>query len=115
MKLMPATETTWRNTQQLHQIFAITGVLMTIGTVWMFWKDHARNWKTYQVEINDIDLKMNDLRQQQYQTGDAVLLHDQRARALAEAQASPVDGSLVKQFQSQATELEEVLQRWKSA
>jgi hypothetical protein len=112
---MPATETTWRNTQQLHRIFAITGVLMTIGTVWMFWKDHARSWKTYQVEINDIDLKMNDLRQQQYQTGEAVALHDQRARELAAAKALPIDGGLVKEFQSQGTALEEVLARWKNA
>src|SRR5204862_6222307 len=53
---MPANETTWRNTQQLHRIFAVTGVLLTISTVWMVWKDHARSWKTYQVQTTDVDL-----------------------------------------------------------
>src|SRR5262245_22180341 len=110
---MPANETTWRNTQQLHQIFAITGVLLTISTVWMFWKDHARTWKTYQVEINDIDLKMNELRQQQYETGDALTLHQQRARELAEVKAQPLDESLLKRFLSEGGDLEKVLDDWK--
>src|SRR5262245_23157121 len=112
---MPANETTWRNTQQLHQIFAITGVLLTISTVWMFWKDHARTWKTYQVEINDIDLKMNELRQQQYETGDALTLHQQRARELAEVKAQPLDESLLKRFLSEGGDLEKVLDDWKRA
>src|SRR5262245_38563371 len=112
---MPANESTWRNTQQLHQIFAITGVLMTIGTVWMFWQDHARTWKTYQVEINNIDLKMNDLRQQQFETGDAVVLHEQRARELAQVKAQPIDPSLLKKFLSEASNLDEVLAKWKNA
>ena len=80
---MPATETTWRNTQQLHRIFAVTGVLLTISTVWMFWKDHARSWKTYQVKTTNVDIKMLDLRQQQYQTTEAVQEHDLRARDFA--------------------------------
>jgi cytochrome c551/c552 len=110
---MPATETTWRDTSLLHRIFAVTGVVLTIGTVWMFWKDHARNWKTYQVEINHIDLKMNALRQQQYETGDAVLEHDAARRVLAEAQASPLDEALLTKFKAQATDLSDVLRRWK--
>ena len=79
---MPATETTWRDTGRLHQIFAVTGVLLTIGTVWMFWKDHARSWKTYQVSALNVDQKINELRQQQYETGAAVVEHDARAREL---------------------------------
>src|SRR6266567_1116686 len=112
---MPATETTWRDTQQLHRIFAVTGVLLTISTVWMFWKDNARTWKTYQVEINNIDLKMNELRQQQYQTGDAVLEHELRARELAEAKARPIEEKPIAEFKSLATELNSVLTDWKNA
>ena len=67
---MPATESTWRNPQSLHRIFAVTGVVLTISTLWMFWKDHARSWKQYQVTVNNIDLKMNKLRQEQFETGD---------------------------------------------
>src|SRR5688572_7823760 len=108
---MPATESTWRDTKRLHQIFAISGVLMTVCTVWMLWKDHARTWKTYQVEINNIDLKMNELRQQQYQTGDALVQHDLRAAELAQTRATPIDGNLLKEFKSLATQLNDVLRR----
>ena len=71
---MPATESTWRDTSCMHRIFAVTGVVLTIGTVWMFWKDHARSWKAYPGrQVVNIDLKMNELRQEQFETGDAVL------------------------------------------
>src|SRR6476619_5811222 len=99
---MPANESTWRNTTQLHRIFAVTGVLMTIGTVWMFWKDHARTWKTYQVKTTDVDLKINEMRQQQFETGEAVVEHDRRSHELAEAKARPFDRSLLDDFKSQA-------------
>src|SRR6185503_5674455 len=110
---MPATETTWRNTSRLHQIFAITGVLLTIGTVWMFWKDHARSWKTYQVQTLDIDQKINEMRQQQYETGDAVLEHDRRSLEVSAAKAQPVDAALLERFKSQATSLDQVVGQWK--
>src|SRR5438552_16787485 len=112
---MPANEATWRNTQQLHRVFAVTGVLLTISTVWMFWKDHARSWKTYQVKTTDVDLKMLELRQQQYQTTEAVQEHELRARELAEAKARPIDNGLLDRFKSLATDLNEVLDRWKKA
>src|SRR5689334_16291480 len=113
---MPATESTWRNTLLLHRIFAITGVLLTISTVWMFWKDHARSWKTYQVEVNNIDLKLTDLRKRQYATVDAVVEHDQRARALAAAKAKAVEPQLIDEFNAHATTLDrEVLGKWKAA
>src|SRR5437016_8804018 len=112
---MPANEATWRNTQQLHRVFAVTGVLLTISTVWMCWKDHARSWKTYQVKTTDVDLKMLDLRQQQYETTEAIQEHNLRARELAEAKARPVDEALLGRFKSLATDLNEVLDRWKKA
>src|SRR5689334_16455617 len=112
---MPATEATWRDSKQLHRVFAVTGVLLVISTVWMFWADHARSWKTYQVQVTDIDLKMNDLRQKQYETGDAVVEHDQRARELAEAKAQPVDEALLDHFKTSATQLDKVLEEWKNA
>jgi cytochrome c551/c552 len=112
---MPATESTWRNSSQLHRIFAVTGVLLTISTVWMFWKDHARTWKTYQVETNEIDLKMNQLRQEQYETGEAVVEHDRRATELAEAKATPIDPQRLDDFKSLAGQLNKVLSEWKNA
>src|SRR6478609_1407074 len=112
---MPANEATWRNTQQLHRVFAVSGVLLVISTVWMFWKDHARSWKTYQVQTTDVDIKMLALRQQQYQTTEAVREHDLRARELAEANARPIDDGLLSRFKSLATDLNEILERWQKA
>lgn len=112
---MPATEATWRDVQQMHRLFAVTGVLLTIATVWMFWKDHRRSWKRYQVEINTIDLKMNALRQAQYETGDAVHARDQRQAELAAAQAQPLDQELVQRFLEEAEKLNATLTRWRQA
>src|SRR5438874_13413700 len=112
---MPANEATWRNTQQLHRIFAVSGVLLVISTVWMFWKDHARSWKTYQVQTTDVDIKMRALRQQQYQTTEAVQEHALGARELAEAKAWTIDPALLDRFQSLAPDLNMELERWKNA
>lgn len=112
---MPATETTWRDTGRLHQIFAVTGVLLAIGTVWMFWKDHARSWKTYQVNALNVDQKINELRQQQYETGAAVVEHDARARELAEVKARPIDAAALDNFKTDAGTLDDTLKRWKDA
>jgi len=112
---MPATEATWRNSQALHRIFAVTGVVLTISTLWMFWKDHARSWKNYQVTINNIDLKMNKLRQQQFATGDAVLEHDQRAAERAAAKALPVNSAALAEFKTLATRLDKELDKWRKS
>src|SRR3954469_23212094 len=112
---MPANEATWRNPQLIHRIFAVTGVLLVISTVWMFWKDHARSWKTYQVQTTDVDIKMLALRQQQYQTTDAVQEHELRAREVAEAKARPIDPALLARFKSLATDLNKVLEDWRKA
>src|SRR4029079_17343132 len=99
---MPANEATWRNTQLMHRIFAVTGVLLVISTVWMFWKDHARSWKTYQVKTTDVDIKMLALRQQQEAPADALREHELRARELAVAKAQPIDEGLLARFKSLA-------------
>jgi len=112
---MPATEATWRDSQSLHRVFAVTGVVLTISTLWMFWKDHARSWKTYQVTVNNIDLKMNKLRQQQFETGDAVLEHEQRAAELAAAKALPVDPVALAEFKTQAIRLDKELNKWRNS
>lgn len=112
---MPATETTWRDTGRLHQIFAVTGVLLVVGTIWMFWKDHARSWKTYQVNALNVDQKINELRQKQYETGAAVVEHDARALELAEVKARPIDAATLKKFKEDAGELDDTLKRWMKA
>ena len=95
---MPATESTWRNTGRMHRIFAVSGVLLTVSTVWMFWKDHYRSWKTYQVKSLNVDLKMTKLREQQFQTGEAVVEHDLRSGELAAAKAQPLHAAGLEAF-----------------
>jgi hypothetical protein len=95
---MPATESTWRDTGRLHIIFAISGVVLTIATIWMFYKDHARPWKEIQPTVVDIDLKMIRWREEQFATTAAVLEHDRLSRALAAAKAQPLDADLLGAF-----------------
>ena len=49
---MPATEQTWRDQKLLHLLFGITSLALLIATVWMFAKDHAREWKGYQRKVS---------------------------------------------------------------
>src|SRR5262245_46749466 len=111
---MPATESTWRDIGLMHRIFAVSGVVLTISTIWMFGADHARSWKGYQVKVNNIDLKMNSLRQEQYETGEALVEHDRTAAALAAAKSAPIDPQGLAAFKSQAVNLNQVLAMWRS-
>ena len=95
---MPATESTWRDTKALHRVFAISGIILTLATVWMFYKDHARPWKAIQPKVVNIDLKMNRWRQEQFATTDAVLEHSRLSSLLTAAAARPVDPNLLNEF-----------------
>jgi hypothetical protein len=95
---MPATESTWRDTTLLHRIFAITGVVLTISTVWMFYQDHARTWKVIQPTVVNVDLKMNAWRQEQFETTEAVLEHERLSHAVSAAKAKPLDPALLAEF-----------------
>src|SRR5262245_20427229 len=96
---MPATESIWRDTGRMHRIFAISGVVMTIATIWMFYKDHARPWKVIQPQVVNIDLKMNAWRQEQFDTTDALLTHARLSDELSAAKAAPISPELVSEFQ----------------
>lgn len=106
---MPATESTWRDTKLLHRIFAISGVVLTISTIWMFYKDHARSWKNYQVNTVNIDLKMTRMRQEQFETGDALALHQRLAAERDAALAAAVEPQLLGQFKSHLETLNKFL------
>ena len=60
-------------------------------------------------------MKMNSLRQQQYETGDALVEHDPAAAALAAAKAQPVDAEKLAKFKSLAIDLNTVLDKWRKA
>ncbi|MCA9270785.1 MAG: hypothetical protein KDA41_20035, partial [Planctomycetales bacterium] len=53
---MPATEQTRYNLGLLHKIFAVSGVVLLVATIWMFAKDHDRSWKRYQETFRDIEV-----------------------------------------------------------
>src|SRR5262245_33398391 len=98
---MPATESTWRDAKLLHHIFAVSGVVLTIATIWMIYKDHVRSWKAYQVSTVNIDLKMTKMREEQYATGAALLEHQRLSQQLEAAKAEPIPAESLAQFQSQ--------------
>lgn len=95
---MPANESTWRNQPLLHRIFAVTGVLLTLATIWMFYADHERPWKQYQVKTLDIDQAMNLMRQEQVKSSAAYLEHIKYQAEFERASAAPIDAGLVEKF-----------------
>lgn len=98
---------------RMHRIFAVSGVVLTIGTLWMFWKDHYRSWKTYQSNAVNVDLKLTQLRELQYSTGDAVVEHDRAAALLTQAKSRPLDEALLAKFKEEAQQVTAVLNKWR--
>jgi len=104
---MPATESTWRNQQLLHRIFAVSGLALLGATMWMLYADHDREWKRYQDTARHIDLQYNDWYELQYQTNEAVRKHEELAAAFTVAQAGPIDADLLAKFEAEAQEVSE--------
>lgn len=95
---MPATESTWYDMKLMHRIFAVSAVVLTLSTIWMFYKDHYRSWKEYQDTTVRIDVEMTRMREQQFQT-DLVLGEITRLEiAASQARALPIDPALVNSF-----------------
>ena len=67
---MPASEQTWYNQKRLNFVFGISSVALLIATVWMFSKDHDRQWKQFQRKSNDIEIAMTQWRKRQFETED---------------------------------------------
>ena len=55
---MPATEQTCYNMRRLHKVFAVSSVLLTLATIWMFARDHYREWKTIQRTSDRIEMQL---------------------------------------------------------
>ncbi|HUG69252.1 MAG TPA: hypothetical protein VMM76_15985, partial [Pirellulaceae bacterium] len=98
---MPATEQTWRSTNLLHKIFAVSGVILLVSTIWMFAKDHARPWKPYQRTANHVELTLTDWRKLQYETNEALAEHTELLERLDAARREAVDWALVDAFVQQ--------------
>ena len=98
---MPATETTWRNQALMHRIFAVSGVILTLTTIWMFYADHERSWKDYQVQTLHIDQAMNVMRQEEVESSAAYAEHEKYKAELSQASAAPIPETPFKEFLKQ--------------
>ncbi|QDU31628.1 Cytochrome c [Anatilimnocola aggregata] len=95
---MPATESTWRSMTLMHRIFAVGGVVLTLCTVWMFYKDHFRSWKKYQETNVLVDRRMTQMREDQYKTDEANKQVAKLEIAYSKAKASPIDPAAIDAF-----------------
>ena len=113
---MPAVDETIWDQKKLHVLFAVTSVILVFSTIWLFWKDHDREWKRYQKAARAIDIQVTEWRQLENQT-DAVVKAIQKAQSeLDAANSSKEDGSAsvvqliaaLNDFQSDHSDLEDV-------
>ena len=88
---MPATEQTKYNQQFLHVVFGVTGLVMLIATIWMFAKDHNREWKIIQRQSRSIE---NELTRWRIREADSI----------ARRQAFDEINGLLSQISAQAPE-----------
>ncbi|MDE0734446.1 MAG: hypothetical protein OSB47_01405, partial [Pirellulaceae bacterium] len=100
---MPATEQTKYNIKLLHVIFAVTGLVLLVSTVWMLKADHEREWKQYQRKARTIDLRMTDWRLLQQQTDAVAQQQDAIQVRLDAARGKTLDAALVSDFKAVAT------------
>jgi cbb3-type cytochrome oxidase cytochrome c subunit len=57
---MAATDQTYRNQRTLDIVFAVSCILMLLGTLWMFWQDYDRQFKHIQRDFRDVEEAMNE-------------------------------------------------------
>ncbi len=99
---MPATEKTWRDQKLMHRIFAASGVILLVATVWMFLADHNREWKNYQVKARNIAIQQAAWQQLQFETEESTRERDRLQGVLRVAESKPIDPALLNQFKEQA-------------
>jgi hypothetical protein len=107
---MPANEQTWRDIPLLHRIFAITGVLMLLSTIWVFWADHRREWRRTQDQMVRIDTTMNRWRQEQFETDAATLVHTEKSHAKLQIDAESVPSELIERFAEEVRQYNAAMQ-----
>ncbi|WP_254506612.1 hypothetical protein [Anatilimnocola floriformis] len=98
---MPATESTWYNMPFMHRLFAVTGVVLTLATVWMFYKDHYRPWKDHQRINVKAEENLNHLREAAFETATAQANVARFSIAESEAKALPIDPAAVLAFDAE--------------
>ncbi|MEZ6112841.1 MAG: hypothetical protein R3C99_17795 [Pirellulaceae bacterium] len=95
---MPATEQTWRDGKLLHKVFGVTSLLLLIATIWMFAKDHDREWKQYQDTARKVDIINTEWRTLQYDTEAWHREHEALQERVRQTQAQGIDPKLIQAF-----------------
>jgi mono/diheme cytochrome c family protein len=85
---MAATDQTYRNQRTLDIVFAVSCVLMLLGTLWMLVQDYNREFKTVQRQFRDVETALNERILFEMLPQDALLLVDARIKAIDEARAA---------------------------
>ena len=75
---MPASEKTWREQKLMHAVFGASALLMLVSTIWMFAKDHYREWKEYQRKFHEIESWTIDARNREQLRADSLARDDER-------------------------------------
>lgn len=97
--MAPASEQTWYNQKLLHVVFGLASLVMLIATIWMFAKDHTREWKDYQKTQRKVDQFYLQGRISEARTAEHVEKITQATTELAIARAAKIDAKLLEQFQ----------------
>jgi hypothetical protein len=90
----------------MHQVFAVSGVLMLLSTIWMFAADHSREWKPIQRTANRVEITMTDWRRLQFETEEAIAEHRELVAAYQLAQREALDAQLLGEFQQEVDSAE---------
>lgn len=98
---MPATESTWYNMTFMHRVFAVSGVVLTLATVWMFYKDHYRPWKNYQRINVQNEVTFTQWREAAFETAQVEADVARYSIAESEAKAQPINPELVTAFETE--------------
>jgi len=101
---MPATEQTWRNQTLLHLVFGASAVVMLVSTIWMFAKDHYREWKLHQQTTNQIEQFYTRARISETATRQFNQRLEQAEQDLAAARSAPLDEELISEVRQAAAE-----------
>ena len=97
-------------TQTLNVVFALTSIALLLAFSWMVFADYNREWKKYQVEFNDLEVKRTEqLRQEALSNVDAAKRQEIEARLARGAQEASARRKEIDEAQEQ---LEDLNARW---
>ena len=98
---MPATEQTCYDMRRLHKVFAVSSVLLTMATVWMFARDHYREWKSIQRTSDRIEMQLTRWQKIQSLSEGVVAERERLEQSLAETMARPFSEELIAAFRGE--------------